>query len=163
MALLLTFLLAYLVGGASPPPVAQVQGQVCGDPSVKCPTSFPFKPHDLAFVIKGEIEFREYESDYFYAVILRSVKAEKGDGGCDFVPEAERLEAQRFLPRNKTFTSRAACPEQQISYEGVNASYNILGVYGGETKAAAEKVLRRVRTRYPGANIRRMRVLRVIT
>jgi hypothetical protein len=164
-AFILPLLLACLGGGVNSSPTAQVQvqGQVCGDPTATCPTSFPFAPHDLPFVIKGEVEFREYESGYFYAVILKSVKAEKGDGGCDFVPEAERLEAQRLLPKNKVFASRAGCAEQQISYDGVNAAYNILAVYGGGTKTAAEKVLRRVKARYPDANVRRMRVLRGIT
>ena len=43
------------------------------------------------------------------------------------------------------------------------AAYNILAVYGGATKADAERVLRRAKVRYPGANVRRMRVLRGIT
>jgi hypothetical protein len=158
-------LLSLLVclGGASPSTVAQERRQVCGDPTSKCSTSFPFAPHDLPFVIEGEVEFREYASDFFYAVILKSVKAEREDGGCDFVPEAERLEAQRLLPKNRVFSSRVGCPEQQISYDGVNAAYNILAVYGGGTKADAERVLRRVKARYPGANVRRMRVIRSIT
>jgi hypothetical protein len=160
--LLLPPLLAQLGGVANPAPATQAQGQVCGDPTAKCPTSFPFAPHDLPFRIAGEVEFREYRSGYFYAVILKSVKAEGEDGECDFVPEAERLEAQRLLPKNKVFASRVGCFEQLISYEGVKAAYNILAAYGG-TKAAAERVLRRVKARYPDANVRRMRVVRGIT
>jgi len=143
-------------------PLLQSPAEVCGNPSVKCPTSFPFAPQDLPFVIKGKVEFREYESNYFYAVILKSVKAEKDGGECAFVPEEERVGVQRLLPRNKVFASRCS-PDSQILYDGVNRDYNILGVYGGDTRSGAEKVLRQLKARYPDANIRRLRVIRGIT
>jgi hypothetical protein len=140
-----------------------MQGQVCGNPTAKCPTSFPFEPHDLPFVIKGEVQFKEYESDYFYAVVLKSVKAEKDGGACAFVSEEERLRVQRLLPVNKVFASKCAPADSQILYDGVNRDYNILGVYGGDTKSAAERVLQKLKSRYPDANIRRLRVIRGIT
>src|SRR4029434_6784833 len=114
-------------------------------------------PYDLPFVIKGKVQFREYISSYFYAVVLKSVKAEKDGGGCAFISEEERLGVQRLLPGNKVCASRCA-PESQILYDGVNRDYNILGVYGGATKSAAEKVLPQMKSRYPDANIRRIRV-----
>jgi hypothetical protein len=149
-------------GRPSGSPLLQAQGRVCGNPTAQCPTSFPFKPYDLPFVIKGKVQFAEYVSNYFYAVVLKSVKAEKDGGDCAFIPEEERLAVQRLLRGNKVFASRCA-PEAQIVYEGVNRDYNILGVYGGDTKAAAEKVLQQLKSRYPDANIRRIRVLREIT
>ncbi|HEV8486839.1 MAG TPA: hypothetical protein VGV87_25060 [Blastocatellia bacterium] len=159
---LLLVAIVSLRAGSSGSPVLQAQGQVCGNPYAKCPTSFPFEPHDLPFVIKGKVQFKEYESNYFYAVVLKSVKAEKDGGDCAFVSEEERLGVQRLLPGNKVFASRCA-PDSQILYDGVNRDYNILGVYGGDTKSAAEKVLRQLKSRYPDANLRRIRVIRGIT
>ena len=161
-----TFLLLVVTvssfGGSSGSQLVQEQGRVCGDPTAKCPTTFPFEPHDLPFIIKGEIKFKEYQSGYFYAVVLKSVKAEKDGGECAFVSEQERVAAQRLLPANKVFASRCA-PESQILYDGLNRDYNILGVYGGDTKSAADKVLRQLKSRYPDANIRHIRVIRGIT
>jgi len=159
---LLLFVPVSLYGGSSGSTLLQVQGTVCGNPTAKCPTSFPFKPYDLPFIIKGEVQFKEYTSRYFYAVILKSVKAEKDGGDCAFVSEEERLGVQRLLPGSKIFASRCA-PESQILYDGVNRDYNILGVYGGDTKSAAEKVLQQLKSRYPDANVRRLRVIREIT
>jgi hypothetical protein len=116
----------------------------------------------LPFVLKGKVEFREYASNYFYAVILKSVKAEKDGGECVFVSEEERLRVQRLLPMNKVFASRCS-PDSQILYDGVNRDYNILGVYGGDTRPAAEKVLQKLKSAYPDANLRRIRVIRGIT
>jgi hypothetical protein len=124
--------------------------------------SFHFEKNDLPFVIKGEVQFKEYQSSFFHAVVLKSVKATTDDP-CSYIPEAERLEVQRLFPRNKVFTSRVGCPEYQIIYEGVNQDYNFLAVFGGATRSDAEKVLRQVKLRYPDANIRRMRVVRGIT
>ena len=143
--------------------VTQEQLQVCGDPTATCSTSLPFESYDLPFAVKGKPEFREYRSGLFYAVVLKSVKAEKGEGDCVFIAEEERLEVQRLLPKNKVFASRMVCPESQILYDGVNSDYNILAVYGGATKSEAVKVLREVKSRYPDANIRRMRVIKSIT
>ena len=150
-----------LCGGAIPYSTPQ-EGDVCGDPATKCQTSFAFEKNDLPFVINGEVQFKEYQSAFFHAVVLKSVKAAAGDN-CSFVPETERLEVQRLFPKNKVFTSRVGCPESQILYDGVNQDYNFLAVYGGTTRADAEKVLHQVKSRYPDANIRRMRVIRGIT
>ena len=160
--LLFLFTSVSLCSSSSGSPLLQAPGQVCGNPTAKCPTSFPFEPYDLPFIIKGKVQFKEYLSNYFYAVILKSVKAEKEGGDCAFVSEEERLAVQRLLPGNKVFASRCS-PDSQILYEGVNRDYNILGVYGGDTKLAAEKVLRQLKSRYPDANVRRIRVMREIT
>lgn len=148
---------------AIPSSVWQGQGNVCGDPTANCSTSFSFNAHDLPFVIAGKIKFREYRSNFFYAVVLKSIKAEKDDGDCAFVSEEERMEVQRLFPTNKVFSSRAGCPETQIIYDGVNPDYNFLAIFAGRTRLAAERVLQRVKSRYPDANIRRIKVIKGIT
>src|SRR5215510_10920135 len=109
----------------SSPSFGQAQGQVCGDPAARCVTSFSFQPYDLPFVIKGKLEFKEYQSNFFYAVILKSVAVTKEGGDCLTVPEQERLEVQRLLPRNKVFASHLDCPENQVLYDGVSQTFNI--------------------------------------
>jgi hypothetical protein len=145
--------------GLAPP---ERPGRVCGDPAIKCSTSFPFEPHDLPFVITGAVEFREYSSAYFYAVVLKSVRAELPAGGCGFVDEKERLEAQRLLPGNKVFASRC-WPDSQILYEPADQNYNFMAVYAGVARSEASRALRILKPRYPDAYIKRLRVRRGIT
>jgi hypothetical protein len=157
----LVFVLSCLFGAKTS--LALQKLDVCGDPRISCSTALSFEPYDLPFVVKGKVEFREYRSSYFYAVVLKSVKAQNDNGDCAFVSEEERMQVQRLLPTNKVFASHTGCPEHLVIYDGVNADFNFLAVFGGRTRDAAEKVLLRVRSSYPDANIRRMRVIRGIT
>jgi hypothetical protein len=139
-------------------------GLVCGDPTDKgcAPQYEGFGPHDLTF-LTGRAELgagTTHESDEFYAVILESVPAasSKSRNGCDFVSESKRLAAQKQFPRNKAFASRNACTGNVVLYDGTDADFNFMAVYGGKTAGEADKVLARARRRYPQANVRRMRV-----
>lgn len=82
-----------------PPP--QQKGTVCGDPTLTCKTGLAtFQPHDLPFRISARAVI--WESETFYAVILKSIKAAEDD--CQtFVPEDERQAAQALFPRYKVF------------------------------------------------------------
>jgi hypothetical protein len=126
---------------------------VCGDPTVRCQTKVEFQPHDLPFRLPQSAVI--WESEMFYAVILKSVNAKK-DCAVN-VPEAERLEAQSLFPHNKVFADRCAEPGT-LFYTGASPDYRFMAVYAGRTRAEAERVLARVRVtgRYPGANLRRM-------
>jgi hypothetical protein len=73
------------------------------------------------------------------------------------------MQVQRLLPANKVFTSHTGCLEYLIIYDGLNSDFNFLAVFGGRTKDMAEKVLLRVKSRYPDANIRPMRVIKGIS
>jgi len=73
---------------------------ICGDPRVPCKTVATFQPNDLSFRLPENAVI--YDTDLFYAVILKSVSA--ADDNCDiFVPEGERLAAQALFPGNKVF------------------------------------------------------------
>jgi hypothetical protein len=127
--------------------------QVCGDPTVRCQTGIEFQPYDLPFRIPKTAVI--WESEMFYAIILKSVNAKKD---CALnVSEDERLEAQALFPHNKVFADRCAEPGT-LFYTGMTPDYHFMAVYAGRTRAEAERMLARVGAtgRYPGANLRRM-------
>ena len=127
---------------------------VCSDPTQACPSVATFEPHDLPFRITKSAVI--WESEEFYAVVLKSVRA--GDDCEVFVPEAERLDAQKLFPRRKVFTSRCAEPGN-LFYTGVAPGQQLMAVYAGATRAEAASTLAAVKAtgKFPGANLRRMR------
>ena len=141
---------------------AQPPGAVCSDPSAPCPTKYSFEPYQLPFKINQQLTFgRTYKSAFFYAVILESLPAQDEAGDCRHIEESARLEAQALFPERKVFASHFECAEELILYTNVNQSFNFMAVYGGATKAEANKMLDRVRAtgRFPSANVRRMQVV----
>jgi len=132
------------------------KGTVCGDPTVPCRTTAQFEPHDLPFLIPARAVI--WESESFYAVILKSVKAPNDD--CEqIVPEAERQQAQTLFPHNKVFASRCADAGTPY-YTGVKPDTHFMAVYAGRTRADAEKMLAQVKAtgQYADANLRRMSI-----
>ena len=127
--------------------------QVCGDPMMNCGQANEFQPHDLQFRLPRNAVI--YESEPFYAVILKSVNAKQN---CEtHIRESEREAAQALFPRNKVFADR--CPEPgTLYYTGTNSDYRFMAVYAGRTRAEANRVLAAVRAtgKYPTANLRRM-------
>src|ERR687893_496780 len=100
-----------------------------------------------------------WEVEDFYAVILKSMRVADEFGECErFIPEEERLEAQRLFPRNKVFASRCMEPGD-LYYTNTDPHYRFMAVYAGSTRAQAAAMLKKVEAtgKYPGANIRRMR------
>ncbi|HEV2735961.1 MAG TPA: hypothetical protein VGV85_14035, partial [Longimicrobiaceae bacterium] len=135
----------------------QAPGRVCPDPARPCPG---FRAHDLSFALPADGAARaEDRSAPFYALILRTA------GRCA-VSERERLAAQALFPGRKVFATRWECDgdaESNVTYTGVDARYGFLAVYAGASRAQADSALAGVRAtgRFPGANLRRMRVVRV--
>jgi hypothetical protein len=130
------------------------KGRICGDPTVQCRTSTDFETWDLPFEVpkNGVI----WESEFFYAVILKSVRS--NDDCTAFVPETERLAAQAVFPKNKVFASRCA-EAGNIYYSNTAQDQQFMGVFAGRSKAEANAVLAKVKAAggFPGANVRRMR------
>ena len=143
-------------GGASAQPRSRL-GTICGDPTVRCRTSVEFQPYQIPFRIPPQAPI--WETEHFYAVILKSVRDETRGGDCNvFVPEPERIEAQVLFPRNKVFTSR--CFETgDLFYLGVAENSQFMAVYAGRTRAEGQTMLAKVKAtgKYPGANLRRLR------
>ena len=130
---------------------------LCPDPTVACRTSFQFQPYNLQFRVP--LQTAIYDTELFYAVILKSVRDESQGSDCKvFVPEAERLAAQALFPHNKVFASRCTDPGD-LSYTNVAQDQQFMAVYAGRTLAEAQQTLAKVKAtgKYPGANLRRMR------
>jgi len=150
-------------------------------PGVRQKDMFSF---DLAFEIHDERHF-DFTSDIdrspecysysepFYAVMLASQPAihhenaetdpehfvPGGDCGGYFTEE-ERLAAQKRFPKNKVFASRERCFGHRTGYTNTDPRHNFLAVFGGRTKAEAEKILATAK-KVPGwesANLRRLQV-----
>ena len=131
---------------------------LCPDPTAACRTSYQFQPYNLQFRVPENAVI--YETELFYAVILKSVRdASKGSDCNVFVPEAERLEAQALFPHNKVFASRCAEPGT-LYYTNVKPDVRFMAVYAGRTRAEADALLAQVKAtgKYPDANLRRMSI-----
>jgi hypothetical protein len=129
---------------------------VCGDPTVRCQTTVEFQPYQLPFRIPKNAVI--WETEKFYAVILKSVRDESKGGDCNvFISEAEREAAQALFPRTKVFTSRCAEPGD-LFYTGVSQDSQFMAVYAGRTRAEGLALLEKVKAtgQYPGANLRRL-------
>ncbi len=147
-----------VIGNAQTGRRRNIPATVCGDPAATCRTVDYFQPHDLKFRIPPRAVI--YETEFFYAIILKSTRAKTDYGeDCDvFIPERERLEAQKLFPRNKVFASRCA-EAGTLYYTNVTPGTRFMAVYAGRTRAEAERMLAQVRAtnQFNGANLRRMR------
>ncbi|HEV2799936.1 MAG TPA: hypothetical protein VGW12_05545 [Pyrinomonadaceae bacterium] len=136
----------------------QPKGTICGDPTLACKTGgVKFEPYDLPFRVPTQAVI--WESEPFYAVILKSIKASEQE--CEkFVPEDERLAAQLLFPRHKVFTDRGCGEPGETFYAGTVSSAHFMAVYAGRTRAEANRMLARVKAtgKFPGANVRRMHI-----
>ena len=155
-------LLFALTAVCLPSPGAASQGRrvgkrpaaLCPDPTVRCRTSVEFAPHQLPFVVPRNVAI--FETEKFYAVILKSQRDATQD--CTgFVPESERLEAQKLFPRNKVFASRCFEPDE-LYYDGVDSEVMFMAVYAGRTRAEANAMLAKVKAagKCPGAYLKLM-------
>lgn len=130
-------------------------GKICGDPNVKCVGTEDFQPWALTFALPKNAVI--YQSEVFYAVILKSVKLKDSDDCSVVFPEDERLPVQELFPKNKVFAMKCF-DAGEISYSNVANNVAFLGVFGGKTMADANAILAKVKAtgKFPGAMIRRM-------
>jgi hypothetical protein len=135
-----------------------VLGMVCGDPTLRCSTRENFHPYELPFEFgKNNVISR---SQFFYAVILKSIKLNDDQSNCaTAIPDSDLNETQKLFPRNKVFVMR--CWETgQNSYTNVADGVSFIAVYAGRTLKEANGLLHRIRTSssFNGLAVRRMRV-----
>ena len=131
-------------------------GIICGDPTVTCKTNATFQPNDLPFRVPKTANI--YDTDLFYAIMLKSANVSDENNCETFVPENDRLAAQALFPAHKVFSSRCADPGG-LFYTNTGPKTRFMAVYAGMSLADANSMLRTVKAtgKYPGANIRRMR------
>jgi hypothetical protein len=137
----------------------RIVGRVCGDPMAACSTRQDFQAFELPFVYGKNSAISQ--SQFFYAVILKSVKLNADQSNCDkAISESDRTETQALFPHNMVFVMR--CWESgQASYSNVSDGVSFMGVYAGPTQADANAFLAKVIAtgKFKTAIIRRMRVL----
>src|SRR2546421_9529458 len=87
---------------------------LCPDPTVACPTSVEFQPYQLPFRVPANAVI--YETETFYAVILKSVRDASKGADCNvFVPETDRHAAQALFPHKDRKSTRLNSSHDQIS------------------------------------------------
>lgn len=145
----------------------QTHGVICATPQKTCTSeAYTFEPHELSFKLPPELQWQSaHYSEYFYAVILRSVPAialddPHSDKHCKgFISEIDRLDIQTQFPKHKVFTSRNGC-FPMVSYSNVNNKYNFIAVYAGKTETEAKRMVEQAKTAgFSDANLRKMQVI----
>ena len=136
--------------------LASAAAAICGDPAQPCPG---FRAHDLSFARESTSVARaEERSTPFFAVIL--VSADR----CA-IAESERLRIQSLFPSRKVFSQRFECDgdvENNVTYTNIDAKRGFVAVYGGATRAEADKVVAQAREKgFKDANARRMQAVLV--
>ena len=142
---------------------ATTHASICGNPKVPCQTSVTFPANDLPFRVPKKAVI--VDTQPFYAIILKSMASE--NAGCDvFIPESDRLAAQKLFPDHKVFSSRCDDPENLFYLDlkppkvtNISEGQRIMAVYAGINLAEANRMLAAVKAtgKFPGANIRRLR------
>ncbi|MEP7076947.1 MAG: hypothetical protein ABI878_14160 [Acidobacteriota bacterium] len=137
---------------------AKRYGKICGDPNVRCVGTQDFKAWEMKFALPKNSVI--YESEFFYAIILKSVKLKQGGDCVNAIAEDDRTATQALFPKNKVFALKCYEPGD-ISYTNVADDVSFLAVYAGKTQAEANSFLKTVKTagKFPGATIRRMRAV----
>lgn len=159
IVLVLSFLIFSSAYGQKTSKQKVVQGNVCGNPNVKCNTDGDyFAPFEIQFELPKN--YIVYESKPFYAIILKShiVKDiyDESKNCKEAATEEERLATQKLFPDNKVFVLR--CGFGTIYYSGVKENTVFMAVYGGKTLAQAQKFLSVVQNsgKFEGAYIKKL-------
>lgn len=135
------------------------QGKICGNPNIECKIngSTVFADWDIQFELPKHYVI--YESETFYAVILRSQKITDRFGGettCKPVAtETERLEIQTLFPNNKVFAQTCGYGPTNYSEDTV-----FLAVFAGKTLVQAKSFLKVVNKngKFKDAYIKKLQV-----
>ena len=132
-------------------------GKICGNPQIKCRTGdLTFQAHEIPFEIPAGGNAVIFDSEPFYAVILKTVKLNSRVNCENAISEEERLRIQKLFPDHKVFVLK--CSEAgDLYYTNTTNNTNFTAVYAGRTVAEAKKFLKTVQTagKFKGANIRR--------
>lgn len=155
-AILITEIMTLAVG-------AQTPLKVCPDPAAPCKSRHKkFETYDLPFTLPKTIKPNvTYQSSPFFAVILKNWADSDCDGGeYSTAIEKFRAQAQKLFPDRKAFADNM-CPDMGALGYAINGKNNVgafVAVYAGETQAEADGVLAKVKEKYKGAKVARMRV-----
>jgi hypothetical protein len=146
-------------------PVNAEDNRICSNPDLPCESEqYTFEKYDLSFKLPEKLTWlNTYQSESFYAILLKSVKTTTNKGNCQYVAEPERLEIQAMFPNHKVFASHIGCNDvspDMIAYTNVNSGYNFLAIYAGHTLKEAKQLLKEIKkkTKFSDLNVRKMQV-----
>ncbi|MEP6849732.1 MAG: hypothetical protein ABI999_12825 [Acidobacteriota bacterium] len=133
-------------------------GKICGDPNIRCVGTEDFKAWEMKFALPKNAVI--YESEFFYAVILKSVKLKQGGDCVNAIAEDDRTATQTLFPKNRVFALKCYEPGD-ISYTNVADDVSFMAVYAGKTQVEANSFLKTLKTagKFSGATLRRMRAV----
>lgn len=134
-----------------------VLGKVCGNPNIKCKSGdYIFGKHELPFEVPSR-NVVIYESEPFYAIVLKSYKTKDYTNCENAISERDRLEIQDMFPNNKVFALNCLEPGS-LYYTNVAVDVNFIAVYAGKTLAEANKFLKTVQStgKFKGIKVRKM-------
>ncbi len=131
-------------------------GRVCGDPTLPCKSRDSFQPYELPFDTGKNAVIAE--SEFFYAIVLKSAQPTNEIDCEKSFPELERLPTQDMFPDHKVFALRCEEPGSNY-YTGIKSGAPFLAVYAGRTLTEANKFLKTVEAtrKFPGVKLRRMK------
>lgn len=142
---------------------AQTPLKVCPNPAAPCKSKHKkFETYDLPFALPKTIKPNvTYQSSPFFAVILKNWADSDCDGGeYSTAIEKFRLQAQKLFPDRKAFADNM-CPDMGALGYSINGKPHVgafVAVYAGENQAEADEVLAKVKEKYKGAKVAKMRV-----
>ena len=155
-ALLLIFTFVSINAQAQRKTAKPKLGKICGNPQISCRTADAnFQAHEIPFEIpKGAVI---YESETFYAIILKTVKLNSNTNCENAVSEKERLKFQELFKDNKVFALKCS-DAGDLYYTNIANDVNFIAVYAGKTLAEANNFLKTVKAagKFKGANARKM-------
>jgi len=144
--------------------------EVCPDPQAPCNSAAKrFAPYDISFKLPGKLSRgRTYTSLPFYGVLLKTFAEESCDADDHTESiERERLKIQLAYPHNKVFATYS-CPNlDAVDYEFAGRLdstgervliQTFIAVYAGKSEAEGNQFLTYVKTIYPQATLKRMKV-----
>ena len=132
-------------------------GKICGNPQIKCRTGDTvFQKHEIGFE-SPKNNTVIYDSEPFYAIILKTVRLNSKVSCENAISEDERLEIQKMFAENKVFALKCS-DAGEVYYTNIADNVNFIAVYAGKTQTEADSFLKTVKAtgKFKGAIIRRM-------
>lgn len=146
---------------SSSPPPQKPSNAVCPDPKKPCRNkNKEFGEWELSFGLPAKIKPNtNYKSAPFQAIILKTYTEGCGDLDVNPKVEPERVKIQKSYPTRKVFAEYSCANMDATTYEFAGKSNKVtdfIAVYAGETAEEANQLLEEVKTKFPGAVVKRM-------
>lgn len=140
---------------------------VCPAPNEPCQHAQKwFDDGELSFRLPEKIVlYKNYESEPFYAVILKTFPAPCSEFGANPQIETARARLQQNFPARKVFTENGCGRLSAVEYDfagknnlkrGAASDLSFIAVFAGTSEAEAQKFFESVRVEHPQAELVKM-------